>query len=554
MNWLIRGVALASGLLSSGPFTAAQTESSLAIRVESNQVLVPTFVFDKQRLDGMGTPAEERCIKENMKALQEEGISVRQLPANCWGGSPRDLALKDFRLFEDGAEQTVQSVTPQREHWWQLYDNRGLHREYSSTPRGVWSTADLGSSLWAPPTDVGSYVITYAPPQSAEGSCHRIKISVDRRNVVVYNRSEYCNVHHSVSDPLEGTKFGQQMETDLAASTKPKITILATSGIFFTDSGAMRAHLVLEFPWNSLHREWISGYDHVFASIGVLGMEYGKDGTLVARFSDQACCPRDTPFGDFSYREAGDEIYLIPARYETQIDLPPGDYDLRVILSDGKKFGRLDIPLSIERTDKELLNLSSVALCKRYHRIDPPSYTEGILPSKFVPLVSKGVEFTPAADTAFTKRDPLFAYFEIYAPSQVGAGAGATNAPSHASAAAAGATSASKSPPEPQLRAARNAVGVASAPTSQIEHKPSGAGNTAVHFQLKITNPKTGEVQIDSGLRPATEFLQEGKPVIHIVQEVATHDLPKGNYRLEVQATDSSGHRTPWHAATFTIR
>jgi hypothetical protein len=504
MNPLGPRLALASGLsFSLVPLVFAQTESSLAIRVESNQVLVPTFVFDKQRSGGSDTPAEFRCVEESAKALQEKGISVRQLPAKCWGGSIRDLTPKDLRLFEDGTEQTIQSVTLQRARWWQLYDNYGFHREYSGTPTGKWSTSDPSDPVapWWPPTDVGSYVIAYAPPQSAKGSCHRIKVSVDRRNVVVYNRSEYCNVQHTPFDPLEGTKFGQQMESDLASQTKPKIPILAQSGMFFTDSGALRVHLVLEFPWNSLHREWVNGYDHLFATVGILGMVYREDGTLAARFSDQACCPRDAlPWNYGNVVDASYDIYEIPARYETQVDLAPGDYDLRVILSDGKKFGRISIPLSVENTDEEPLNLSSVALCKRYHRVDPPSYTEGLLPAKLVPLVSKGIEFTPTADTSFKKRDPLFAYFEVYEPHGTGA----------------------------------------AAPT--------------VQFQLRITNVETSEVKIESGLRPTGEFLQAGRNVISIVQEVATHDLPKGNYRLEVQATDSAGHHTLWRAAGFTIR
>ncbi|MGC0772026.1 MAG: hypothetical protein WB543_03760, partial [Candidatus Acidiferrum sp.] len=217
-----------------------------------------------------------------------------------------------------------------------------------------------------------------------------------------------------------------------------------------------------------------------------------------------------------------------------QFDLPPGRYNLRVILSDGKNFGRVDLPLNVESYQDAPLALSSVALCKRFHKVDPPEYTEGILPSKFVPLVSKGIEFTPAADPTFVKkRDPLFAYFEIYAPNQVGAAAGATSAPSRSIAAVAGETIAPQSAAEPQILA---------------------AANVAVHFQLKITNLKTGQVQIDSGLRPTSEFLQAGKAVIPIVQEIATHDLPKGNYRLEVQASDSAGHHTPWHTAAFTIR
>jgi hypothetical protein len=504
MMWLVRGLTLGSGALFTFlPSAGAQTESTFAIRVESNQVLVPTFVFDYQSWNRFLTPAEVRCRQDSTKALQEQGVSVRQAPANCLAGLAPDLTPKDFRLVEDGVEQTIQSVA--REHWhsWVLFDNYGSHAEYSGTPTGKWSTSDYDSlaSWWAPPA-VESYVIAFVPPQSPTGGCHKIKVSLDRPNLTVYHRSEYCNVQHAPSDPLEGTKFGQRMEGDSLSAGKPKIAILAQSGVFFNDSWSRRVDLVLEFPWKSLNREWLNG--DLLATIGVLGMVYRKDGTLATRFSDQACCPRDTPLGhasstiDFDW-SVGDK-YTIPTGYQTQMDLPSGEYDLRVVLSDGKKFGRVNIPLSIESYDKKPLDLSSVALCKRFHKVDPPSYTEGILPSKFVPLVSKGIEFTPAADTTFKKHDPLFAYFEVYAPNRPGVAA------------------------------------------------PS------VQFQLRITNVETSEVKIDSGPRPAGEFLQAGSNVISIVQEVAVHDLPKGNYRLEVQASDSAGNHTPWHSATFTVR
>jgi len=520
--WLVRGLVVVGGLVSS-PFAVAQTDSAMAIRVESNQVLVPVLAFDKEQLDLPYTTAGLRCQEDSAKALQKKGISVRQTPADCVPGPVLALTSRDFRLCQDGVAQTIQSVARQRSHFWKTFDNYSDHLEYSATPTAKWSTVDFGAAAvwsWSPPADE-SYVLGYPPPPSAKGSCHQIKVTVDRRNVTVYSRTEYCNVEHSPSDPLEGTQFGQQMESDLASAEKPKISVMAVSGLFFGDSGGMRVHLVLEFPWDSLHRQWRNG--NLFATIGTLGAVYRKDGTLAARFSDQACCGTSDLLIGHSGGFGGDRFdwVTLPARYEGQIDLSPGDYNLRVILSDGKKFGRVDLPLTIDSYQDTPLALSSVALCKRFHRVDPPEYTQGILPSKFVPLVSKGIEFTPSADATFEKkRDPLFAYFEIYAPEQ-------------AIPAAAGETSAPKPPAEPQLLV---------------------AGNVAVQFQLKITNLKTGQVQIDSGLRPASEFLQSGRPVIPIVQEVATHDLPKGNYRLEVQASDSAGHHTPWHAATFAIR
>lgn len=493
-------------LLALSPSTSAQTDSALAIRVESNQVVVPVFVYDKQLWDlSIYSPSGELCLTKSGKALQAEGISVRQAPAKCWGGPIQDLALKDFRVLEDGIEQKIQSVTREHSHWWELFDNDGDHSEYSDAPIGKWSTVDTHRSqdeYWAPPAD-DSYVIAYIPTPSAKGSCHQIKVSVNRRNVVVFNRSEYCNLQRPLTDPLVETALGQQMERDLASPNKPRIPLSAASGAFFSGSGTTRLHLVLEFSQRSLHYQWQNQI--LVASIGVLALVYRKDGTLATRFSDEGCCSRDLPTVRVSVFENAfdstvDAHYDLPTRYEAEYELPPGEYELRVILSDGKKFGIVELPLTIENYANQSLALSSIALCKRYHRVDPPAYTDGILPSQFVPLASKGMEFTPSTETNFGKHDSMFAYFEAYQPQADG----------------------------------------------------SAAAN--VHFQLKITDADSGQLKIDSGLRSADEFIQQGKQVIPIVQEIAVHDLPKGNYRLEVQASDSAGHRTPWHTATFAVR
>jgi hypothetical protein len=276
----MRRLALVSGLcLASSPLALAQTDSALTIRVESNQVLVPALVLDKQQLDLPYTTAGLRCQEDSAKALQAKGISVRQTPEKCSPGFVPELALKNFRLVEDGVDQTIQSVTRVQLHWWQLFDNYGEHFEYSGTPTVKWSTVDLTNDpgwYWSPPS-VESYVLGCTPLPSPKGSCHQIKVIVDRRNVTVYSRTEYCNVEHSPSGALQGTPFGQQMESYLASAEKPKMSVMAVSGLFFGDSGVMRVHLVLEFPWDSLHREWRNG--NLFATVGALGAAYREDGT-----------------------------------------------------------------------------------------------------------------------------------------------------------------------------------------------------------------------------------------------------------------------------------
>ena len=134
------------------------------------------------------------------------------------------------------------------------------------------------------------------------------------------------------------------MEADLDPTKQGTIDLKLQTISFLQRTGLARTYIKLEFPWKSLKYELRGG--RLYATIGALGTVYGKDGDLVARFSDFACCdygndkPDSTSYGQDSEDHNHQTIYVISHIYETQLDLPPGKYNLVVVLSDGEKFGR----------------------------------------------------------------------------------------------------------------------------------------------------------------------------------------------------------------------
>ena len=80
------------------------------IRVESNQVLVPVVVLN----DKLYT----RLKKAQLEAHQHRAQLVDTLAI-------RGLSVKDFHLFEDGQQQTVQSVAPEAPGFSMVRDNFG---------------------------------------------------------------------------------------------------------------------------------------------------------------------------------------------------------------------------------------------------------------------------------------------------------------------------------------------------------------------------------------------------------------------------------------------
>ncbi len=60
------------------------------------------------------------------------------------------------------------------------------------------------------------YVLSYTPPDSKEGSCHQLRVKVDRGGTNVRARSSYCT--SKPLDLLAGTITGQDLEKRAAAA------------------------------------------------------------------------------------------------------------------------------------------------------------------------------------------------------------------------------------------------------------------------------------------------------------------------------------------------
>jgi hypothetical protein len=189
--------------------------------------------------------------------------------------------------------------------------------------------------------------------------------------VAVFAHTSYCNNKQPASDPLRGTKFGEQLKRDFALSKAGKMELSVQAGSLYSSGQDARVVLALEIPWKSLWRTWQNGT--FSATIGILGLVYDKDGALAGRFSDLACCLSGLPkFIKSRHRDEGETPHpefdpaSLPVRYQTQVELPPGEYNLHLVLSDNTKFGRVDVPLQIDAYDEKRLGLSSLLLCKRF--------------------------------------------------------------------------------------------------------------------------------------------------------------------------------------------
>ncbi len=471
--------------------TAPATIAQDPIRVQTNEVLVPVFVWDKER----GRVQRQHPENLHRAILAGDAQLVDKISEEI---VIRDLTAADFQLFDDGKEQAIHKVTYERTLYWDMRDNTGHHTEYLGSGGGKWSTVE-----W-PPNFIGDlapphYLIAYALPESPNGSCHQVKVTVNRPNAEVSARNEYCNTNHSPFDPLDGTKLGKQLENDIAAPQNNNIDISVLAIVFHWNGDATRVHISVDWPWESLRGKT--------RTKGILGMILRKDGSLVTRFSDLADrfgVPDSEVKQWWPHHGDRPEINLVENRYDGQVELTPGEYELRVALGDGTRFGRAKIPLTVDSLDRRALAISSVSLCKKIS--DVSDYARKLsgawttkLPGSYVPLVSNETEFKPTSNTRFRARETLYVYFEVYEP------------------------------------------------------LPEGNPQVTVDFQIRIVDVKTGELKSDSSPISASPYLKAGSSIIPIGRGIDISKVPKGSYRLDLRATDSTGKSTDWRSVNFTI-
>jgi hypothetical protein len=464
--------ALLGGMITCAAVDLARAQSVVApsIRVESHQVAVPTLVFDKKR-----------------------------------GESVTGLALGDFHIFEDGKEQSVATATEVPIYATRIEDNVGVHVDVSTTPPAKWV---FEGPMEMEANNGGLYLVTYSPPPSAEGECHRIKVKVERRDVDVFARSEYCRTQHSSSDPLHGTKLGRKMERYAWSSEAGKIPLSVQVSNFLQKDHRHRIFIVVEFPTDKWKVYPGDGCPTVGDfSVAIFGVVHTKNGVLANRFTDNLedrvyhyIHPMTDPRQCLVQYPEEKVRLLLPRRHEAQLDLPAGEFDLRIVITDGMKSGRIQIPLTLNDYDDSQLAISGIALCKRFHESKPAPTSMHDTGFGFAPLVSGGLAFTPSADSQFKRGERMFVYFEIYKP------------------------------------------------------LTGSAGTQTVQTRIRITDVKTGEIKVDTGFRNADSWVKPGNPVISVAQEIAVDKLPVGSYRLDVRASGSGEDNTISRATDFTVK
>src|ERR1022692_2743852 len=322
------------------------------------------------------------------------------------------------------------------------------------------------------------YIVGYTPPDSAEGSCHTLKVKVDKGGSTVRSRAGYCNVKSR--DVLAGNPIEKTLESRATATAAGSIAASMRAPFFYTGANTARVAVAIEIPSDSIKFEKVKGKMH--AGVNVLGIAYKQDGSVAARFSDVVKL-------DFENQKEVQSFKEKPLHYENQFDVAVGVYNLKVVFDSGDaSFGKLESPLVINAYDGNDFAVSGIAFSQVFARVtDSEANLDSVLLEGRSPLVAGAYQFTPTGLSRFKAADKIGVYFELYDPALVG------------------------------------------------EKKPT------VAVQIRILDGKTLDMKQDSGSVVVDNFVKAGSPVAPTGLRLPLEALAPGLYRLELKGLDSNG-------------
>lgn len=251
------------------------------------------------------------------------------------------------------------------------------------------------------------YLLGYKPAVSTDGTCHTLKVKVERGGTNVRARSGYCNSRPT--DLLAGNPIEKDLETRASGGMQGNVTALMQAPFFYTSPNTAQVHLAVEIPSTALRFEKVKGKQH--AAINILGIAYKPDASIAARFSD-------TVNVDFDDKKQIEEFQKHPYRYENQFDVASGDYKLKVVFSSGNEsFGKLETALAIDPYRGQEFSISGVALSNDIRRAaDMSTSLDSQLLEDRTPLLVQGMQVLPSASNHFKKTDTAGIYAEVYEP------------------------------------------------------------------------------------------------------------------------------------------
>ncbi len=263
--------------------------------------------------------------------------------------------------------------------------------------RAFFDLNDFGTVFDRVVADTSAYYLLgfSSSNRTKDGRFRRIRVSLKRPDLRLEYRAGYYaprDFAHSGRDDRE-QQLSEQLFSDLSVTDVP---VYASSAYFRMKGDRYFVPLWVVVPGSSI--PFNKSGDKSKATLDIVGVVRDSQQRPVARI-------RDTVNLAVS---ASEEVQRKNVQYQTDLELPPGVFQLKVVVRENQtgSMGSFEAAITVPNLTRNPIRLSSVIVGSRLQA--------GMKKDPRNPLLQNGTELIPSIAHVVTAGQPLYLYYEVY--------------------------------------------------------------------------------------------------------------------------------------------
>ncbi len=343
----------------------------------------------------------DRAVRANVSIYAADTRGLQAMPA---GGEARQASVRGTGAFSG------RSMASQRESFSAAQDTLTTIAE-DTGGRAFFDANEFSEVFSKVVEDTTSYyLLGYSSANPArDGRFRRIRVTLKQPGLKLEFRSGYYaprDFAHSGRDD-RAQQMQEQLLSDLPITDLP---VHGSAGYFRLRDNHYFVPVWFIVPGSQV--QFSRASDTEKATLDVLGVIRDGQRRPVAWIQDTVKLSV----------AATEEVRRRNVQYGTSFELPPGQYQLKVIIRENQlgTFGSFDSTLVVPNLDRNPLKLSSVVLASQRQAASKRNTSN--------PLQRDGQELVANVARVVTAAQPMFFYYEVYDPGRPGGAAAASTA------------------------------------------------------------------------------------------------------------------------------
>jgi VWFA-related protein len=278
---------------------------------------------------------------------------------------------------------------------------------HSTGGTSVFNTNNLNQGLDKVDLELSNYYVLGFNPSSSKrnGKLRKIEVKTEAKGAKLKYRSGYIDPRPP--DSLAGSKEERSLLSAISSPTPiTQLPVMFRPEYFYDAPTLVRVPITASIQHGAIELKKKGAM--LVNSIDVMGVAYGEDGSVAARFSETLNLSVEKD------KEAAFRNQDIP--YQNYIKLRPGKYHLKMAVADDKgKIGTTEQLLVIPPFPSDGMASSSLVITQQMTQL--PELIRSIqskLMEENDPLSYKGLQLIPDVDQIVSKEGKIAVYYKVY--------------------------------------------------------------------------------------------------------------------------------------------